>query len=178
MDLGAYVQIEDLRNLANENGIVVHRLRGYRLMENEKPITDEEMAKQIRDAELSAVEHAYAARPAGSVSPAWFQYDYEVSMKLNRAIENRSSAEPRILWNRIRGRVRKTAKYFTKKYKKAAEEQWALWNEFAGKPGVLYIHSRDAAHLSDYKAQPWCLGACLDWFDNTYCDIYAKIGGE
>jgi len=31
MDLGAYVQIEDLDKIAKENGIVVPRLRGYRL---------------------------------------------------------------------------------------------------------------------------------------------------
>ena len=38
MDIGAYVQIDDLDKIAKENGIEVPRLRGYRLMKDEKPV--------------------------------------------------------------------------------------------------------------------------------------------
>ena len=38
MDLGAYAQIKDIEKIAKENGIVVPRLRGYRLMKNEEQI--------------------------------------------------------------------------------------------------------------------------------------------
>ena len=45
MDLGAYVQIESLEEVAKANGIDVARLRGYRLMKYEKPVTKEELEK-------------------------------------------------------------------------------------------------------------------------------------
>ena len=38
MDLLAYSQIEDLKEIAKENGIECPRLRGYRLMSEESPI--------------------------------------------------------------------------------------------------------------------------------------------
>ena len=37
MDLGAYVQIGDLESLMKANGIDIPRLRGLRLMSEEKP---------------------------------------------------------------------------------------------------------------------------------------------
>ena len=36
MDLGAYAQIDDLSEIARRNGIEVPRLRGYRLMKDER----------------------------------------------------------------------------------------------------------------------------------------------
>ena len=38
MDLGAYAQIENLGAVASQNGISVPRIRGYRLMKDEKPM--------------------------------------------------------------------------------------------------------------------------------------------
>lgn len=49
MDLGAFVQIEDLGKLAEANGIDVPRLRGYRLMSECKPYTEEEIEEQVRE---------------------------------------------------------------------------------------------------------------------------------
>ena len=48
MDLGAYVQIEDLSEVMKTNGISVPRLRGLRLMSEEKPLTKEEIEEQIK----------------------------------------------------------------------------------------------------------------------------------
>lgn len=42
MDLGAYAQIEELDQVMKDNGISVPRLRGLRLMVEEKPLTKEE----------------------------------------------------------------------------------------------------------------------------------------
>ncbi len=47
MDLGAFVQIEDLDEVARINGIEIPRLRGYRLMSQCTPYTEEEIAGQI-----------------------------------------------------------------------------------------------------------------------------------
>ena len=50
MDLGAYVQIDNLSKLAKLNGINVKRLRGYRYMKHEdKPLDiDEEAVNNLR----------------------------------------------------------------------------------------------------------------------------------
>ena len=48
MDLGAYMNIEELGEIAKDNGIEIPRIRGYRLMENEKPLSKEEI-KEIKN---------------------------------------------------------------------------------------------------------------------------------
>ena len=47
MDLGAYAQIGDLTKIAEENGIEVPRLRGYRLMSEETPINYKDWCENI-----------------------------------------------------------------------------------------------------------------------------------
>ena len=47
MDLGAYANIENLSAIASANGIDVPRLRGYRLMVKEEPITKKELEEEI-----------------------------------------------------------------------------------------------------------------------------------
>lgn len=49
MDLGAYVQIEELEKVMVDNNIDVPRLRGLRLMENEKPLTEKEIKELSRN---------------------------------------------------------------------------------------------------------------------------------
>ena len=48
MDLGAYMNIEELDKIAKNNGIEIPRIRGYRLMENEEPLSKEEI-KEIQN---------------------------------------------------------------------------------------------------------------------------------
>lgn len=55
MDLGAYVQIGSLDEVAKKNGIDIPRLRGYRLMGQCEPYTLEEIAEAA-----SGVVRAYA----------------------------------------------------------------------------------------------------------------------
>ena len=45
MDLGAYIQIDELDKVAKVNGISIPRLRGYRLMKDEKPMGREGFAQ-------------------------------------------------------------------------------------------------------------------------------------
>lgn len=48
MDLGAYMNIGELDKIAKNNGIEIPRIRGYRLMENEEPLSKEEI-KEIQN---------------------------------------------------------------------------------------------------------------------------------
>lgn len=46
MDLEAYINIEDLEQIAKENGIDIPRLRGYRLMKEEEPISQKKIDQE------------------------------------------------------------------------------------------------------------------------------------
>ena len=54
MDIGAYKQIEELSELAIKNGIDVPRLRGYRLMSKEQPMTKEDYEEFNHDVEIES----------------------------------------------------------------------------------------------------------------------------
>ena len=126
MDLGAFVQIEDLDEIARLNGIEIPRLRGYRLMSQCKPYTEEEIAEQIKDAKECGREHG------DSLSALYY-------------------------------------------VKEEVRNQCELWNKYAGRSDVLYIHSRIGCDYLDFEKEPWFLDGTTDAFDGTYCDIYAKI---
>ena len=52
MDFGAYVQISDLQAVADANGISIHRLRGYRLMVEQEPYSEEDLQEGIEYARI------------------------------------------------------------------------------------------------------------------------------
>ena len=49
MDLGAYAQIDDLEKIMKDNNIDIPRLRGLRLMKDEKPLTKAEREDIIKE---------------------------------------------------------------------------------------------------------------------------------
>lgn len=55
MDIGAYLNISQLQDIADKNGIIVPRLRGYRLMSQETPI-------ELADNEQSITFNSYVGR--------------------------------------------------------------------------------------------------------------------
>ena len=56
-----------------------------------------------------------------------------------------------------------------------------MWNKYVGRDDVLYIHARIGGNNWSYfngneiTRQSWFLSKADDYFDCTYCDIYAKI---
>ena len=121
MDLGAYMQIGDLEQLAKANNIEVPRLRGYRLMKDEEPLS----AKQIK----------------------------EMAKEIGITEEK-------------------------------VKHQYDVFNKYAGKENILYIHARigggnwDCFGGNELTKQPWFLEKVDDCFDCTYCDIYAQLTKE
>lgn len=62
-------------------------------------------------------------------------------------------------------------------------KQREIWNKYAGRDDILYIHARIGGnnwpHYHDQvDTKPWFLEKVDDSFDSTYCDIYAKIKEE
>lgn len=183
MDLGAYVNIDELDEIAKKNGIDVPRLRGYRLMKDEEPISEEEIRKLVRYASINEVIDLCSARPYWSPYARWHTYDRWVSyLKDYYLVKDSDNGYIDIRWDRIHGKKRKILKFEIKKAKRKIRKQYDMWNKYAGQDGVLYIHSRIGGNNWTYfkgpelvEKQPWFLDRVDDYFDRTYCDIYAKI---
>lgn len=183
MDLYAYAQIEDLEEIAKKNGIDIPRLRGYRLMENEEPVSQDAIDKLKKECEVDVVDHLCAAKPFWSAHPEYLIcWDYVDRLKEYYLTKNSDGEYDGIRWDRIHGWKRRVLKFELKKEKRKVQKQYDIWNKYAGQKGVLYIHSRMGGnnwkyyeHKADITNQPWFLDRVDDHWDTTYCDFYAKI---
>lgn len=189
MDLYAYSQIDDLDKIAKDNGIEVPRLRGYRLMKDEEPVSNEEIKKMIKDCEIEVVKDLCESEPFWSInSCSHILSRYTDFLKEFFLIKTHDKDNYNeyigIRWDRIHGWKRKVLKFAIKKQKRRIRKQYDMWNKYAGREDVLYIHSRIGGNNWNYYGgneltkQPWFLGKVDDNFDSTYCDIYAKIKTE
>ena len=181
MDLGAYAQIEDLEYLMKENGIEVPRLRGLRNMKDEKIIRKDYTEESARAIGLWRCER-------------WCRsfFDPRDGMELSERtdaivkkymIVDRKGNVIDINWKNVHGSKRKCFKYEMRHAKRRVEEQDNTFNKYCGQ-NVLYIHARIGGsnwnHYGGEKItkQPWFIEKVDDAFDNTYCDIYARIGDD
>lgn len=183
MDLGAYVQIEELDKIVNTNGIRIPRVRGYRLMKDEEPVSKSDIEQMMKECEIYVVEKLCEAKPFWSVNPErWEISTYTDYVKNYFLIKNKNRDYIGIRWNRIHGWKRKLLKFAIKKQKRRIQEQYALWNKYAGQDNVLYIHSRmggnnwkNYAEKENLIRKTWFLDRVDDCFDSTYCDFYANL---
>lgn len=182
MDLGAYVQIEDLESLMKANGINIPRLRGLRLMSEEKPYTEDEIEENRKEAYLSACEEALCVMPAFSFNPHWIEWSDETKRRCKKYLKYADNGRVlSVRWDKLHGKRRKFIKLCAKRAVKQYNKQTDMWNKYAGRNDVLYIHARIGSnnwsdyYWSNFTKEPWFLDATDDQFDNTYCDIYAKI---
>ena len=183
MDLYAYANIENLIDLAKKNGIVVDRLRGYRLMNDEQPVSKEEIQEIIDGAIIHEAEQAVCSEPRFALHPTWITYDSWTDYLKNYylVVENKNVVG--IRWDRIHGKNRRNLKFMIKQRKKIIKKNIEMFNKYCGQ-NVLYIHARigsknwtNVKHYH-YSKEPWYIDSCDDYFDRTYCDIYAKIKEE
>ena len=186
MDLYAYLQIneEEIEKIAEANKIEVPRLRGYRLMKNEKPVSYKEIQEIIHEVSVSAAKKLCQADPFWSLYPKWIVSSYETNFICNYFLKKDNPKDfhyTGIRWDRIHGKKRKILKFAIHKAKKKVLDQFNTWNKYAGRDDVLYIHARIGGNNWNYYGghelarQPWFLEKVDDCFDSTYCDIYAKI---
>lgn len=197
VDIGAYIQIEDLSKIAEANGIGVPRLRGYRLMANESPISSTGIAESLRSHELFLCERACRSIPRfrpdscmTELGAATERLKEKYCVFENRVEKDREGHEYShtetvgFRWELVHGKNRKEVKFAIKKGRKAVLRQLQTFNKYVGREDVLYIHARIGGLNWDYYGgpdlarQPWFLEKVDDYFDDTYCDIYAKIDPE
>lgn len=179
MDLHAFSQIEKYDPIATANGINVPRLRGYRLMSEENPIPIEEAMKGVMDSFF--YESFVDEVPAFAIN-TWCAELSSRTRKLRKKYLTKDHMGLR--WDRIHGRKRKNAKYLIKKQQQRVLEQYTVFNRYAGKEGVLYIHARIGGYNwnqyggKDLEKEPWFLEKVDDAYDGTYCDIYVRVSGS
>lgn len=180
MDLGAFSQIPNLSKIMTENGISIPRLRGIRLMKDEPPFTEESIQKMSK--RIGLINCEFACRDNFS----YRHWGSEYSERTNRLVKkyitydedlNRSG----IHWERIHGKKRKLFKYLIKKADQRVRKNVSIFNKYCGRDDVLYIHARIGGFNwiryggPELEKQPWFLDKVDEPFDDTYCDIYAKI---
>ena len=185
MDLGAYMQIDDIDEIAKKNNIEVPRLRGYRLMRDEKPVNIRAEVNKKRIA-VDCVEDLCTSIPFWNPNNCMSEFsnytDYLKTLFLVKA-KDKENSYPKFVdvrWDRIHGWKRKILKtYIHNEYKRQCK-QWEVWNKYVGKDDILYIHARIGGgnwpyYYDKVVDQPWFIEKVDDSFDSTYCDIYAKI---
>ena len=188
MDLGAFANIENLEELLEKNNIDIPRLRGLRLMSEEKPITEEELQQSINfnwlsecvdlcccDFNLNAEWVEWSDRTT-RISEKYIEFHVEEDGRINHCMP------VGIKWDKVHGDKRKAFKHKRRKVEKRVREQFAIWNKYCGREDVLYIHCRLGGGNWKYydcdniiKNQDWCLDYVEDAFDCTYLDVFAKI---
>ena len=147
-------------------------------MRDEKPFTEDEF-REMLNANISDRCVSYFSKEFVNSRPCNYIFKFleaeDIKYLYNNGMPN---------WNKIHGRARKDIKFEIKKAKKKTLEVYNLWNKYAGREDVLYIHARlgstswsDIRHYQ-YANKPWYLDSIDDSYDTSYCDIYAKIDPE
>lgn len=185
MDLGAFCQIENLEQVMKDNNIYVPRLRGLRLMSEEKPLLRKEIEELIKTESLYRCKCLCESNFI--IDAGWIECSERTRRIEEKYLEFEYTAGVRnmvpigVKWDKLHGKKRKAFKYVIKQARKDIYNQYEMWNKYCGREDVLYIHARIgggnwAYYKDEVENQPWFVEKIDDSFDSTYCDIYAKIG--
>lgn len=179
MDLEAYMQIEDYKDVMFDNDISVPRLRGVRFMKNETPFPEDMIKKQALEIGLTECEDivrsVYFSRHCHCI-----EYSGRTNEKVKKYFYTDKRFVSGIKWDKIHGQLRKQFKFAIKKAKKKTRLNILTFNKYCGRDDILYIHARIGGpnwkhYCSEVVHQPWFIEKIDDCWDDTYCDIYAKI---
>ena len=194
MDLGAYIQIKDLDALAKANGIEVPRLRGYRLMSEEEPLSKGKIEEVAHSHEMHICESACCSVPRFRPNSSCSEFSAKTrELEKKYLIQETRTGERAdgssfswtetvgFRWELLHGKDRQEVKFAIKTGRAALVRQFETFNKYAGREDVLYIHARIGGRNWSYyggaelEKQPWFLEKVDDHFDSTYCDIYALV---
>lgn len=181
MDIYAYSQIENLQKIAEANGIVVPRVRGYRLMANESELTCNTIYHAIRDHEMSIYERACESCPRFRPDSNIVEFSSATDRLRKKYLVKENGEIVGFRWDLVHGKNRKVIKYAVKKGRRAVIKQLETFNKYVGRNDILYIHARIGGPNwgyfggDDIAREPWFVEKVDDYFDDTYCDIYARI---
>ena len=183
MDLLAYVQIDRLDKIMKENNISVPRLRGLRLMSEEKRVTEEEILEDIKIELPYVAENLITSVPTFKLNTNCFEYSSWTDLLRQYYLEYDPEIKSRpvkIRWDRIHGWKRRNLKFAMKQKEKRMRQQYETFNKYIGRDDVIQIHARIGGgnwhnYYKEVQYEPWFIEKVDDCFDSTYCDIYARI---
>lgn len=186
MNLKAYSQIEDLMPVLQSTGIEIPRLRGLGLMKSEEPVNQTDLNEILHSMEILAVQNLCVSFPAWDFYSCCLEFCPATDRRIKKYMILDEDGDPiSIRWDRIHGKKRKAAKYAIKQYKKAAIDNIKVFNKYAGRDDVLFVHARIGGDNWNYfngpsivASHPAFLEKVDNYFDSTYCDIYLKIDPE
>ncbi|AXF52432.1 MAG: hypothetical protein [Caudoviricetes sp.] len=182
MNLYAYMQIDDLDEIAKKNNIEIPRLRGYEWMENETPIPEKDTLETIETSKIHIVENL--CRSGWDPGCHCYSYNYKTSWLVDYYIGTNKDGNPIIRWDRIHGKKRKMLKLKIKQKEKKIRQQDSVYNKYAGMKNVLYVHARIGGDNWKYLSNevrrsildhPGFLARVDSAYDSTYCDIYFQV---
>ena len=186
MNLAAYSQIEDLMPVLQSTGIEIPRLRGLSLMKNEEPVSKPDLDEILHSMEILAIQNLCESFPVWDFYSCCSEFCPATDRRIKKYMILDKDRDPiGIRWDRIHGKKRKIAKYAIKQYKKAVIDNINVFNKYAGRDDVLFVHARIGGDNWNYfngpsivASHPAFLEKVDDYFDSTYCDIYLKIDPE
>lgn len=177
MDIGSYMQIDDLKYLLKENHIEIQRLRGLRLMKEEELISNEQLKKEVKEAKKDYAIEWLRQHSDSMWCSTNAQYCHHKSF-ICKTNEDGKKEVIDVDFTKVHGEDRKHIKFIWKKIEAAYTNQYEMFNKYVGK-NVLYVHARQGGNNRDWypidTKHPMYLDDVDDAFDNTYCDIYYDL---
>lgn len=181
MDLGAYLNIPDLGEVAKANGIKVPRLRGYRLMVGETPVSEEDIQGIIEGCNEWLYKMTCCSVPRFYPESRGCEFSPATDRIKKKYLIVKDGNVVGFRWDLLHGKARKRLKLAIKHAEKRVRAQMDTFNKYVGREGILYIHARIGGPNwvyyggKDIEKQPWFIEKVDDHFDYTYCDIYARV---
>jgi hypothetical protein len=146
-------------------------------MKYEEPCNQELTKDAIKGISAEVLEDLVSSIPFFSTHPEYIEYS-DWTRYLCKLYKTKDGD---VDWSKIHGWKRKVLKTEIHNKIVRIKKQDELWNKYAGKEDVLYIHSRiGGKNFISFNGpklaqNDWWLDKIDDQFDNTYCDIYARI---
>ena len=181
MDLYVYMQIPDIGVIVEKNGINVPRLRGYRLMGLEEPVSNNHIAITILDQERYLYRRMCTSIPRFHPNSNMSEFSSATDRLKKKYCIFEGEEIVSFRWDLVHGKNRKRLKFAIKNARKAVLKSLLTFNKYVGRKDVLCIRARIGGENWSYfggeeiARKPWFIEKVDDYFDDTYCDIYAKI---
>lgn len=183
MDLFAYTQIGSLLDILDSTGVDVPRLRGLRLMLEENPVPDTDIAEAIREEQMYVAERVIQSVPKWSPNSNVTRYSWETDRACRKYLvydaDGRATA---IRWELIHGQHRRNMKHAMKITRRRVLDSFGTFNRYAGRDDILCVHARIGGRNWGYYNRGGAVSGndafiekVDDMFDDTYCDIYLRI---
>lgn len=183
MDLFAYTQIGSLQDILASTGVDIPRLRGLRLMLEENPVPDTDIAEAIREEQMYVAERVIQSVPKWSPNSNVTRYSWETDRACRKYLvygdDGRATA---IRWELIHGQHRRNMKHAMKIARRRVLDSFGTFNRYAGRDDILCVHARIGGRNWSYfnrggvvSGSDAFIEKVDDMFDDTYCDIYLRI---